>query len=86
MKTTTVRARIEPKLKIEVESVLTELGLSISEAIELYMKQIKLTHGIPFNIRIPNKITTATFENTDKKENLNYYSNAEDMFKKLENE
>ncbi|WP_028389274.1 type II toxin-antitoxin system RelB/DinJ family antitoxin [Legionella fairfieldensis] len=85
MKTATVRARVEPELKIEVESVLTELGLSVSEAIELYLRQIKLVHGIPFDIRLPNETTQETFEATDKKENLNYYENAEDMFKHLEN-
>ena len=83
MKTATVRARVEPELKIEVESVLTELGLSVSEAIELYMRQIKLVHGIPFDIRIPNKETQQTFNNTDLGEELNYYDNPEDMFKKL---
>jgi DNA-damage-inducible protein J len=83
MKTATVRARIEPKLKIEVESVLTELGLSISEAIELYLRQIKLTHGIPFNICIPNERTLQTFKHTDQDKELNYFDDAEDMFDKL---
>jgi DNA-damage-inducible protein J len=36
MKTTTVRARIEPSLKKDIEPVLAELGLSVSEAIVLY--------------------------------------------------
>ena len=80
MKTATVRARIEPQLKIEVESVLTELGLSVSEAIEMYMRQIKLMHGIPFNIRIPNAITQQTFDDTDSGKNLNRYDNTQDMF------
>jgi DNA-damage-inducible protein J len=57
MKTATVRARIEPKLKHDAESVLTQLGLSFSEAIELFLTQVKLTNGIPFDIKIPNKIT-----------------------------
>ena len=83
MKTTTVRARITPTLKLEVESVLNELGLSVSEAIELYLYQIKLTHGIPFNICIPNKVTQTTFENTDNGKELNYFNDTTSMFKKL---
>jgi DNA-damage-inducible protein J len=47
MKTATIRARIEPKLKHDVESVLTQLGLSFSEAIELFLRQVKLRKGIP---------------------------------------
>lgn len=45
---------------------------TVSEAIEIYLKQIKLTHGIPFEIRIPNKLTQETFEKTDKELELNY--------------
>ena len=83
MKTATVRARIEPKLKHDVESVLDQLGLSFSEAIELFLRQVKLNNGIPFDIRIPNKATIQTFEDTNKGKNLTHYKNAKDMFDKL---
>jgi DNA-damage-inducible protein J len=83
MKTATVRARIEPKLKHDVESVLTQLGLSFSEAIELFLMQVKLNNGIPFDIRIPNKVTQQTFEDTNKGKNLKRYKNSKDMFNKL---
>ncbi|MDX2346575.1 MAG: type II toxin-antitoxin system RelB/DinJ family antitoxin [Legionella sp.] len=83
MKTATVRARVEPELKVSVEGVLTELGLSVSEAIELYMHQIELHQGIPFAIRIPNAKTKKTFEDTDKGKNLTYYDSADEMFKQL---
>lgn len=85
MKTATVRARVEPELKLEVESVLNELGLSVSEAIELYLHQIKLVHGIPFDIRLPNATTQETFKKTDEGNELNYYDNSSDLFKKLGN-
>lgn len=83
MKTATVRARIEPKLKHDVESVLAQLGLSFSEAIELFLIQVKLNNGIPFDIRIPNKTTVQTFEDTNKRKNLTRHKNAKDMFNKL---
>jgi len=83
MKTETVRARIEPRLKHDVELVLTELGLSFSEAIELFLRQVKLNNGIPFEIRIPNKMTAQTFEDTNKRKKLKRYKNSKDMFDKL---
>jgi len=83
MKTTTVRARVEPKLKHSVEPILAELGLSFSEAIEIYLRQIKLNNGIPFEIRIPNKVTRKTFEDTNKKKNLKHYKSSKVMFAKL---
>lgn len=83
MKTETVRARIEPKLKHDVELVLSELGLSFSEAIELFLRQVKLNHGIPFDIRIPNKVTKQTFEDTNKGKKLKRYKSSKDLFDKL---
>jgi DNA-damage-inducible protein J len=66
MKTTTVRARIEPQLKHDVESVLSQLGLSFSEAIELFLRQIKLNNGIPFDIRIPKHLNTIVLQEEKK--------------------
>ncbi len=83
MKTETVRARITPSLKHDVEIVLDELGLTFSEAIELFLRQIKLNHGIPFAIKIPNDVTLKTFSDTDKDKNLNKYETADEMFNKL---
>lgn len=83
MKTETVRARIEPRLKHDVEAVLSELGLSFSEAIELFLRQVKLNNGIPFEIRIPNKITTQTFNDTNKNKKLKRYKTNKEMFDKL---
>ncbi len=83
MKTTTVRARIEPSLKNDIEPVLAELGLSVSEAIVLFLHQVKLNKGIPFAIRIPNKVTLKTFEDTDKGKNLERHTDSNEMFNKL---
>ncbi len=83
MKTETVRARIEPELKNDAERILNQLGLSFSEAIELYLRQIKLHKGIPFDIKIPNKETLETFKDTDTGNNLTEYENIKDMFDKL---
>ena len=56
-KTATVRTRIEPSLKCEVEGILAQLGLTASEAVHLLYRQIKLQRGLPFDIRIPNDLT-----------------------------
>jgi len=56
-KTQTVRARVEPGLKRGAEAVLKKLGLTSSEAITLFYTQVRLTKGLPFPVRIPNKQT-----------------------------
>jgi len=83
MKAATVRARIDEELKVDVEHVLSELGLSVSEAISLFMAQIKLRRGIPFDISVPNSVTLKTFKDTDSGKNLIRCKDSKDMFEKL---
>ena len=52
-KTTNVFARVEPDLKMQAETVLGELGIPMSNAISLYLRQIVLQRGIPFEIKLP---------------------------------
>ena len=56
-KTQTVRARVEPELKRDAEAVLHRIGLTASEAITLFLTQVKLTNGLPFALRVPNRKT-----------------------------
>ena len=82
-KSATVRARIEPNLKDEVEHLFNKLGLSLTQAITLFFQQAKLRKGLPFDVVIPNKTTLKTFEDTDHGRNLIVCKNKEEMFKKL---
>jgi DNA-damage-inducible protein J len=56
-KTETIRARVEAKLKADAEAVLDELGLTASDAIRLFYKQVALRRGLPFDVVIPNAAT-----------------------------
>ena len=82
-KTAMLRARIEPVLKEEVDSIFKKLGLSTSEAINIFYRQVKLRKGLPFQVIIPNELTLKTFEDTDKNENIIESKNAAEMFNKL---
>jgi DNA-damage-inducible protein J len=82
-KSAIIRARIEPELKEEAETIFNELGLSITEAITLFYRQVKLVKGLPFEVRIPNQTTLQTFQDTDEGRNLVQSENAQEMFDKL---
>ena len=43
--------RINDNIKKEVTPILEDLGLSLSEAINLFLHQIKINNGIPFNLK-----------------------------------
>ena len=51
--TAAVYARIDPQLKKDVEAILSELNITPSSLIQMLYGQIKLTKGIPFEIRLP---------------------------------
>jgi DNA-damage-inducible protein J len=82
-KSATVRARIEPRLKRDVEKLFESLGLSTSQAISLFFRQVTLHKGLPFDVAIPSATTKKTFEDTDAGRDLVMCEDADDMFKKL---
>ena len=51
--TASVYARIDPELKGEVETILSQLGLTPSAVVQMLYSQIRLTRGIPFEIKLP---------------------------------
>ena len=52
-KTANLYARIEPEVKDQAESILEALGIPVSNAINMFYKQIILQRGIPFDIKLP---------------------------------
>ena len=78
-----IRARTTPRLKKEAEKVLDHLGLTPSEAINLFYRQVCLRRGLPFAVEIPNETTVTTFERTDRGEELVSAENEVELFRKL---
>jgi DNA-damage-inducible protein J len=54
MKEAVVRARVEPRLKEEAEIVFECLGISTTEAIRMFLTQVKMRRGLPFAVEIPS--------------------------------
>ncbi len=82
-KSSTIRARMEPDLKNKAEYVFRKLGLTTTQALTLFYKQVELRNGLPFDVAIPNETTRRTLADTDSGRNLVVCENADDMFKKL---
>ena len=78
-KTAMVRARVEPELKRRAEELFSELGLSTTEAITLFYKQVAMHQGLPFSIRIPNAETIEAMRQARDHEDLVEYSSLEDL-------
>lgn len=82
-KSATIRARVEPSLKTEVETILSTLGLTASEAIHILYRQIKLQKGLPFDVRIPNETTARTLRLARKGKGVKHFSTKEELFRDL---
>jgi DNA-damage-inducible protein J len=54
-KTTSLYVRLEPELKEQAESVLGQLGIPLSNAVNIFLKQVVMQNGIPFDVKIPAK-------------------------------
>lgn len=52
-KTANLYARIEPEVKDRAESILNVLGIPVSNAINMFYKQIILQGGLPFEVKLP---------------------------------
>lgn len=83
-KSAVVHARIEPRIKRKAEGVLRDLGMSPTEAIRLFYRQICLRSGVPFAIRIPNAATRRTLADSRKGAGVRSFHSLEEMFKSWE--
>ncbi len=54
-RTANVFARVEPEIKEQAESVLDQLGIPMSNAIGMFLRQIVIQRGIPFEMKLPAK-------------------------------
>ena len=52
-KTMTLNLRVNPDVRRRAEEVLSQLGIPMSTAIDMYLKQISMTGGIPFDVTLP---------------------------------
>ena len=91
-KTTSMNIRIEPSLKKQVEEILTDLGMNISDAVTIYFKQIVLTDSIPLQIKRPkfNKETLEAIKEADEimkyPDNYKSYNNVYEIIEEIDNE
>ena len=82
-KTSTVHARIEPDLKDKAEHIFRKLGLTTTQAITIFYRQVELRNGLPFEVAVPSETTRRTLDKTDAGRDLIICKNSDDMFNKL---
>lgn len=83
-KTATIQTRVDPAVKNSAQIILKKLNISMSEAISMYLSQIALHNGIPFEIKIPNELTAKTLKNSENGTALNTVDSVDTLFQELD--
>ena len=52
-RTANVIARVEPQIKEQAEQILSALGITASNLINMLYRQVILTRGVPFSLELP---------------------------------
>ncbi len=82
-KNTSVNVRTTEEIKKGAEVILSGLGLNISSAVNLFLKQVINYRGIPFDLRLPDKETLHAMDDIENSCNLESADTVEEMFKKI---
>ncbi|MCW5590076.1 MAG: type II toxin-antitoxin system RelB/DinJ family antitoxin [Legionellales bacterium] len=87
MRKAVVRGMISSETKQQAEIILSALGLSTSDAINLMLKQVILQKRLPFDIALPNIPNTETalvLEKSERGEEVIKTKGIDDFLKQLD--
>ena len=78
-----VRARIDEKLKEEATAVLADMGLTVSDVVRIVLTKVAKEKALPFEMSVPNKLTSETLAKSERGENIYHAKDADDLFDQL---
>ncbi len=75
-----VHARIDQATKTATEKVLDSLGMTPTEAIRLFYRQIAIRKSFPLELHVPNTLTATVLEKSDKNQEIETFETAADLY------
>jgi DNA-damage-inducible protein J len=82
-KTEMIHARIDPQLKKSADRIFSRIGISTTEAIRLFLRQVELHRGLPFPVSIPNEETVAAMMEANNPSMLKRYGSFRELRERL---
>jgi DNA-damage-inducible protein J len=82
-KEATARARVDAELKEQAESILAECGLTASQGISLFYRQVVLNRGLPFPVKIPNAKTRRVLRESEKGRGVTRFESEHALYEDL---
>ena len=78
-RTANVFTRVDPETKEQAEAILNQLGIPMSNAIGMFLKQIVMQRGIPFDMKIPASLPLAIGSMTKEQFDLELQKGMDDI-------
>ncbi len=70
----TTSVKLDKKAKDEAKRIFSQLGLTMGEAFNLFLHQVTLNKGLPFDVKIPNKLTQKVIKESREGKNVDDFS------------
>jgi DNA-damage-inducible protein J len=83
-KSAVITTRIDPELKRNADQIFKDLGLTASEAITLFYRQVDLFQGLPFPVSVPNAETVKAMRDAQARRGLKKFDNVQTLFDDLD--
>ncbi len=86
--TTMVHVRLDEGIKTQATETLAAMGLSVSDAVRVFLTRVVADKALPFELKVPNAETRAALAEADAivKSRSARFSNADEVFNALEKE
>lgn len=81
--TTMMHIRVDEETKAEATRTLALVGLSVSEAVRIFLNRVVVEQGLPLTLKVPNAETRAAMEEARAMKKLRF-TNAEDLIDDIE--
>ena len=78
-RTANVFTRVDPDTKAQAEAILNQLGIPMSNAIGMFLKQVVIQRGIPFDMKLPASVPVAMGSMTRERFDLEMQKGMDDI-------
>ncbi len=78
-----INARVDKRVKDKAQKVLSKVGMTTTDAVNLFLHQIILHNGLPFEVRVPNKDTRAALAELEAGKGDVHTGATQDIFEDL---
>jgi DNA-damage-inducible protein J len=81
-----VKAKVPPDLKAASEAIFRQMGLDMSGAIKMFLSQVVMQHGLPFEVKVvqPNAVTLKAIADSYSGNDVETAESVDALFQSME--